>query len=120
MITWSSLARPRERHLAHVSWVTPGPNDELWGTHGPWTYKKIAYEALPPVATDGSFAWLEASATHKEGMRLTEDSDPIDEHLSARVAEARQSGLTVPPSFVSFMTDASLHSRVPSCTACYF
>jgi hypothetical protein len=42
-------------------------------------------------------------------MRLHEDSDPVDEPLAARVAEAPAAGLTLPPSFVQFMTvDAPL------------
>jgi hypothetical protein len=100
------------------AWVAAGANDQLWGSAG--TYKTIPYDALPPVVPDPSFAWFAASAEHQDGMRLHEDSDPVDEHLAARIAEARAAGLTVPPSFVQFMTNEGLHSRVPSCTACYY
>jgi hypothetical protein len=100
------------------AWVTAGANDQLWGPAG--TYRTIAYDALPPVVPDPTFAWLTASPAHQDGVRLHEDSDPVDEPLAARVVEARAAGLSVPPSFVSFMTQPRLHSRIPSCTACYF
>jgi hypothetical protein len=35
------------------------------------------------------------------------------------VAKAKREGLTVPATYVTFMSDASLQERVPTCTACY-
>jgi hypothetical protein len=40
--------------------------------------------------------------------------------IAARAAEAERLGLSIPASFVKFMTDPELFGSVPSCTACYY
>lgn len=102
-------------------WLSPGSNPELWGMGS--TYKAIPYEALPLVdgPFDGSFAWLTKAPQAWSGMSFERRNDePIAEHLWARVEEATRAGLTIPEAFVKFMVNPALHTRVPSCTACYY
>ncbi|APR78116.1 Hypothetical protein A7982_03463 [Minicystis rosea] len=110
-----------------TGWLTPGSNEKLWGRGG--TYKTIAYEALPPLQgpLDGSFDWLAAAPSRADGMELSRDEDgdeveaaPIATLLAKRIAEAKRAKLVIPPSFTRFMTDETLFTRVPSCTACYW
>lgn len=101
-----------------TKWYTAGSCDALWGKAG--TYKAVPYEALPPLEgpLDGSFDWLGEGAAY--GMTHEYATEDVGPHLEQLVAAATHAGLAVPPSFVRFMRDASLHARVPSCTACYW
>lgn len=102
-------------------WLSPGSNAQLWGKAG--TYKAVPYEALPSIAgpLDGSFGWLTSVPSAPYGMSFEHQEDePIDEYVDDRVAEANRAGLTIPPAFVAFMKDPELHTRIPSCTACYY
>lgn len=104
------------------SWLTAGSCKALWGDDA-CTYKKIAYEALPPLAGtfDGSFSWLAAAPLRPDGMCFEFLGDEhLEELIGSRVAEANQAGLVVPAAFVKFMRDEILYKRIPSCTACYW
>ena len=96
-------------------WITAGSNKRLWGSAG--TYKKIPYEALPPIEGLDSFDWLEKTEGEPYGMTFENQEDPP---LDQRVAEAKKERLVVPKEAVRFLADQDLHSKVPSCTACYF
>jgi hypothetical protein len=96
-------------------WITAGSNEKLWGDAG--TYKTIPYAALPPIEGLDRFGWLEKADGAQYGMTFEHQEDPP---LDARVAEAKKAGLTVPPEAVRFLSDPELHSKIPSCTACYF
>jgi hypothetical protein len=113
-------------------WYTAGTNLEVWGEAG--TYKAIPYEALPPLPAtsgdEGSFAWLRDApmSPHaldfgdfgEEGEEFDESkSAAIETRLARIVALATKFGFTVPPTLVAFIGHPELHSRVPSCTACY-
>jgi len=103
-------------------WITAGSNPALWGEAQ--SYKPVPYEALPPIAgpLDGSFAWLAAAPVAiSEGMGLmVREHAALGRELTARGAEARDLGLTLPPEFIRFMTDARLPRRLRTCTGCYF
>jgi hypothetical protein len=103
--------------------MSPGNNRELWGDAG--TYVSVPYDALPPVAgpLDGSFGWLAAAPGTTNGMRVRQErEEPVHmpDVIDARIAEAEGAGLSIPSAFATFMTDPELHTRVPSCTACYY
>jgi hypothetical protein len=112
-------------------WFTAGTNLEVWGEAG--TYKPIPYEALPPLPTthgdEGPFAWLRGAPVSPHGLDFGDDADAatdadakrasIEERLARIVALATKLGFTVPPTLVAFIGHPELHSRVPSCTACY-
>lgn len=109
--------------------MSPGSHD-LWGRaelRGR-SYKAVPYEALPalPPPTAEPFAWLRASPTRgvREQLKVGLDGEgrlprPPGEMVEKLVGAAKGEGLTVPSSYATFMTDASLHERVPTCTACY-
>lgn len=106
-------------------WYSAGHMDELWGDGG--TYMEVPPEVLPafpPDSLDGTFRWLVEPAPGVDGMQYGQDdpesTDDVAVVLEARIAEARRAGLTVPASFVTFMSNPRLFHRVPSCTACYF
>lgn len=104
-----------------TAWLTAGSNKKLWGEGG--TYKTIACDALPPLAgpLDGSFAWLAAARSRPYGMSFEHmEDEPIAELIAERVVEAKCAGLVIPPEFTRFMTDETLFTRIPSCTACYW
>ncbi len=111
--------------LHHMSlprrWISGGSNEELWGNGG--TYQDVAYDDLPPVGglLDGSFEWLRPHPVPEDGMSFDAgEGGPVGGLIEERVGEAGRCGLTVPPAFARFMSDPALHSRVPSCTACYY
>jgi hypothetical protein len=102
-------------------WTTAGHCRELWGDGG--TYKAVPYEVLPPLEGpfDGSFAWLRAAALGEHGMTFEQQpKGAIAEHVAAAAAEAKSLGLIVPNAFITFVMDADVYQRVPSCTACYY
>jgi hypothetical protein len=100
-------------------WYTPGSHPDLWGADG--TYSLIPEAALPPIDSrrfDGSFSWIPP---------LPEGDDPLDfesraeslANLERVNAQAAARGLSIPPSFTTFLMTPGLHRRVPTCTACY-
>lgn len=105
------------------TWISAGGNPQLWGKGG--TYKVVPFEALPPVEGpfDGTFDWLTRRESPPYGMTFEhqeEEGLDVAEMVDERVAEARELGLVVPEAFVRFAKDVELHSRIPSCTACYW
>jgi hypothetical protein len=109
-------------------WMSPGSHD-LWGrdpAHKP--YKAVPFELLPTLlrSTSEPFAWLRLAATRsqREKLKVGQDGEsrlprPVGFMVDEIVAEAKREGLTVPATYVTFMNDASLQERVPTCTACY-
>lgn len=106
-------------------WYTAGTNLEVWGEAG--TYKAVPYEALPPLPAprveDGPFAWLRGAPVSPHGLDFGDEGEgnegSFDARLALIVSQASKMGLTVPPTLVAFLGHPELHSRVPSCTACY-
>jgi hypothetical protein len=102
-------------------WFSAGGGGKLWTGGRFATYVEVPYERLPPIVVDGTFGWL---AEPPVGLELLDfrNTAPgtLGAELERRTAEAAQLGLALPPTFVSFMSDASLSARVPTCTACYF
>ncbi len=100
-------------------------------------YKAVPYEALPALSrpTAEPFAWLRVAPRRgvREQLKVgLDDQNPLPRPLrrmvekmrtgaraSRIVAAAKREGLTVPSSYVTFMNDASLHQRIPTCTGCY-
>jgi hypothetical protein len=113
-------------------WYTAGTNLEVWGEAG--TYKAIPYEALPPLPVtsgeEGAFAWLRDAPVSRHCLDFGdfgEEGEDFDEskkaaietRLARIVALAAKFGYVVPPTLIAFIGHPELHSRVPSCTACY-
>ncbi len=109
-------------------WVSPA--SDVWGRTGPGEpmYRAIPYEALPALSRPSSepFAWLRGCPVRggREQLKIGLIDDegellPVKPAVDAIVARARAEGLSVPASYVTFMNDASLHQRIPTCTACY-
>lgn len=103
-----------------LGWYTSATLEEFWGGEG--TYMRIPYDALPSIEGqrfDGTFAWLPPL----RGADLALDFDESRPENLARLArlfqETDRLGLTVPESFVSFVSRPELHCRVPICTECY-
>jgi len=101
------------------------------------TYCFFPAESLPPLTDaplDGTFRWLTPLSTDdaeddqedgEDGEDRFDDADSdADSDEGARMAtlaaDAQRLGLTLPPAFVSFMTNLALQERIPSCTACEF
>lgn len=113
-------------------WMSPGSHD-LWGrdpTHK--TYKAVPYEALPTLLRPSSepFAWLRIAPARgpRERLKFGQDGETLLRRVTRGsvgrmveeiVAQAKREGLTVPATYVTFMNDASLQERIPTCTACY-
>jgi hypothetical protein len=98
-------------------WFSAGGCDALWGADG--TYQGIEYEALPPLAPklfDGRFGWLPELSVGDDPLDFT-NSVPLNP--APILADARALGLTIPPAFLTFITQPELYRRVPTCTACY-
>src|SRR5262249_28095395 len=75
------------------------------------TYQLYAYDELPPLdeaLLRGDFA----SRTPAKPRKGRTSKPP------KFIAAAERLGVTLPPEFIRFMSDASLPSAVPSCTAC--
>jgi hypothetical protein len=111
-------------------WMSPGSHD-LWGRPEPRgrMYKSVPYEVLPalPLPTSSDpFAWLRLAPTRSVREQLKVGLDganrlprPVARMVEEIAAAAKREGLTVPSSYVTFMNDASLHERIPTCTGCY-
>jgi hypothetical protein len=109
-------------------WLSPGSHD-LWGRPEPRgrIYKAVPYEALPTLSRPlEPFAWLRLSPIRgvREQLKVGADGEtplprPVGRMVEEIVAAAKREGLTVPPSYATFMNDASLHERVPTCSGCY-
>jgi hypothetical protein len=106
-----------------AGWFTAGTEEQLSG--GESTYQLVPAEALPSmgaVTLDGSFGWLpEAQGTdatiHFEETISTSEANA--ERLGRLAERAVKLGLSIPEAFVTFVTRADVHGRVPSCTCCY-
>src|SRR5690242_2786940 len=114
-----------EPHDLPRRWYTAGSHREFWGTGG--TYHSVRYEHLPPLpARSKGLGWLAALPELVGGLGLSDSAVEADEtpeslipSLDQLEKEAKKLGLSIPASFRPFMTDGEIHSRVPSCTACY-
>lgn len=88
-------------------------------THAYSTYAPSTLEELPPIPIelDDSCEWLMRIGTVHENDGLHQYQ--FDLQPAAAVKIAHEKGLSLPPSFLQFMTSPKLQSRVRSCTACY-
>lgn len=103
-----------------LGWVTAGGSDALWGMDLA-TYRSIPHDKLPPVLLEGRpFAWLETAPDAEWGLAFDGGYDSsVKDGLGELSRQASKEGLIVPDDFIGFMTNPILHTRVPTCTACY-
>ncbi|MEV6350860.1 hypothetical protein [Actinoplanes sp. NPDC051851] len=82
------------------------------------TYGNYEHRALPPLPFEltGDFAWLAGQRKHRE-WPIGEDG--YTGGLKKLIKRCAKRGLTLPPSFVTFMSTPKLQKRVRSSTACY-
>jgi hypothetical protein len=102
------------------AWLTAGSCNLLWGEAS--TYGAVPTEFLPPVPPlDGSFAWLRRAPNVKSAMVYREQElGSVASILKEREAEAALLGLAIPKDVLTFLTDADLFTKIPSCTACFW
>jgi len=84
------------------------------------TYAAYDCATLPrlPCELDGHFGWL-AQAEEFDSHIGQESADANHTRLPGLLASAQALGLALPATFLQFMGDPQLQSRVPSCTDCF-
>ncbi len=95
------------------------------GTYRPcaWSYDIYSYESLPPIpAPDPKFAFLTLDEQAVESTSVTDSMRDEWRRLEGLLQEAKSLDLTLPDSFLRFMSDARLRGQteVPSQTCCWF
>ena len=98
-----------------------------WGTELPGyrefggTYALFPYEELPPIRAnlDDQFDWLRQQPVSAHSLRDGENRARGKPDLSRLRQFAREAGVALPASVLSFLGDAELQARVGTCTNCY-
>lgn len=113
--------RPEESPFRPYWWGTSLEDVGLDGVRpNVGTYGRYDYTQLPPLpfALCGQLEWL----SHSRAFERNVGEEKGDDNARALVA-LRQSadavGLQLPPAFVRFMADRSLHQRIRSNTDCF-
>ncbi len=72
-----------------------------------------------PHALNGTFAWLTETPMHDEWAIGDERANELPAQLNSAVASAEESGLKLPPEFVTFIRTPEWHKHLRSVSACY-
>jgi len=92
------------------------------------TYCWFSYDSLPSLPYEnfqGNFSWLTPLESHitsimKQFWPPQEEQEKTKGNLQKLIEHAQQVDISLPKSFIAFMTDPEFQKRIPSCTACYF
>ena len=85
----------------------------------PETLFTSAREQHPlPFKLDGSFSWLRKFPSHKEHIGVLMQKK-LQSQFNKIESVSLQSGIPLPPDFVSFITDIDLQAKIRSISDCY-
>jgi hypothetical protein len=102
------------------AWFTPCGHEDFWAA--PSTYGLIPFEGLPALdssSQNGGFSWLPERPPDDCPLQFEQFERNVGKTLEKLTRDAAAMDVQLPESFLTFMSDPDIHSRVPTNTACY-
>ncbi|QDV19624.1 hypothetical protein Pan153_42900 [Gimesia panareensis] len=82
-------------------------------------FKNTVDQKEVPFAPDGRFDWLRSTPEHAEWAIGDRQQDALPAQLESLVASAREHAVTLPPAFLLFFSNPSLHKHLRSANGDY-